>query len=181
MSRPVRIVDYDPQWAILYEEEKRRILESVGEIIVRIEHIGSTAVPNIGAKPTVDIIVAVNNLNDAEKCIEPLQRIGYEHQPEHEASTPERRFFRKGRPPKEQHYHLHMVELTSGFWKRHLLFRDYLRTHPDVAQEYYELKKRLADKYGSDREGYTEAKTSFIESVVANAKAEKRMHARTQK
>ena len=64
-----------------------------------------------------------------------------------------------------------MVELSSDFWKRHLLFRDYLRTHPEAAQDYYELKKRLTRQYGSDREGYTEAKTSFIESVVAKAKA----------
>jgi len=180
MSRPVRIVDYDPKWSILYEEEKRRILEAVEDIIVMIEHIGSTAVPNTGAKPIIDMIVAVNRLSDAEKCIAPLQRIGYEYQPEQEIERPERRFFRKGTPPMEQHYHLHMVELTGDFWKRHLMFRDYLRTHPEVAQEYYKLKKRLADKYGSDREGYTEAKTSFIESIVANAKAENRMHARTQ-
>jgi GrpB-like predicted nucleotidyltransferase (UPF0157 family) len=171
MSKKVEIVDYDPQWPLIYEEEKRRILQVIEHIIVRIEHIGSTAVPNLGAKPIIDIMVAVNHLGDAEKCIEPLQRIGYEYQPEQEASRPERRFFRKGNPPKEQHYHLHMVELTSDFWKRHLLFRDYLRTHPKIAQKYYELKKRLAIEYSSDREGYTNAKTSFIESVVAKTKA----------
>ncbi|MCW4052242.1 MAG: GrpB family protein [Candidatus Bathyarchaeota archaeon] len=173
MNRSVRIVDYDPQWPIIYEEEKRRILEVVGDIIARIEHVGSTAVPNLGAKPIIDIMVAVDKLEDAEKCIEPLQRIRHEYQPEQEAETPERRFFRKGNPPKEQHYHLHMVNLTSDFWKRHLLFRDCLRTHPKTAQEYYKLKKRLAGKYGLDREGYTKAKTSFIEAVLAEAKAER--------
>jgi len=157
----------------LFEKEKDLVLNAIGHIIARVEHIGSTAVSGLGAKPIIDIIVAVNHLSDAEKCIEPLQRIGYEYQPKHEASMPERRFFRKGDPPKEQHYHLHMVELTSGFWKRHLLFRDYLRNHQKVAKEYYELKKRLANKYGSDREGYTEEKTLFIESVVAKAKVEK--------
>lgn len=119
-------------------------------------------------------MVAVNHLNEVENCIEPLRRIDYEYQPKHEVSMPERRYFHKGRPPKEQHYHLHMVELTSDFWKRHLLFRDYLRTRPKVAQEYYELKKALADKYGSDRESYTEAKTSFIDSVLAKAKKKSR-------
>jgi GrpB-like predicted nucleotidyltransferase (UPF0157 family) len=175
MNRSVRIVDYDHQWPILYEEEKRRILEVIGDMIAGIEHIGSTAVPNLGAKPIIDILVAVDKLEDAERCIEPLQRICYEYQPEQEVETPERRFFRKGNPPKEQHYHLHMVELTSDFRKRHLLFRDYLRTHPKTAQEYYKLKKRLAGKYGSDREGYTEAKTSFIEAALAEAKAERRV------
>lgn len=173
MSKPVKIADYDPRWPVIYEEEKHHILEVVEDIVVRIEHIGSTAVSNLGAKTTIDIMVAVNRLSDAEKCIEPLKSIGYEYVPEHEASVPERRYFRKGDPPKEQHYHLHMVELKSDFWKRHLLFRDYLRTHPETAQRYYELKKRLANEHGSDREGYTEAKTSFIETVVARANEEK--------
>jgi GrpB-like predicted nucleotidyltransferase (UPF0157 family) len=170
MSRPVQVVDYDLQWPLLYEQEKRRTLEVTGKTIAEIEHIGSTAVPSIGAKPIIDIMVAVNRLSDAEKCIEPLSSIGYEYQPAHEVECPERRFFRRGDPPKEQHYHLHLVELTSDFWERHLLFRDYLRTHPKEAQDYYELKQRLAREYGSNREGYTEAKTSFIESIVAKAR-----------
>jgi GrpB-like predicted nucleotidyltransferase (UPF0157 family) len=174
MSQPVKIVKYNPQWPVLYEKEKRLILEVIRHIILKIEHIGSTSVHDLGAKSTIDIMVAVNQLEDAERCIEPLQRIGYEYQPQHEISMPERRYFRKGDPP-EQHYHLHMVELTSNFWRRHLLFRDYLRTHPEVAREYYELKKALADKYSSNHEGYTEAKTSFIESIVARAKIESRL------
>lgn len=150
--------------------EKRRIIDVIGHIVVRVEHIGSTAVPNLGAKPIIDIMVAVSHLSDAEKCIEPLEHIGYDYVPEYEDSMPERRYFHKGEPPKEQHYHLHMVELACDFWKRHLLFRDYLRTHPEIAQEYYELKKRLANEYRSDREGYTDAKTSFIQSVVSTAR-----------
>ncbi|MCW3985040.1 MAG: GrpB family protein [Candidatus Bathyarchaeota archaeon] len=141
MNKTIRIADYDPQWAVLYEEEKRRILEVVGYVIVGVEHIGSTAVPNLGAKPIIDIIVAVSQLNDAERCIVPLRSIGCEYVPEHEDSIPERRYFYKGHPPMEQHYHLHMVEQTSNFWKNRLLFRDYLCTHPKDAQEYYELKK----------------------------------------
>ncbi|MCW4051786.1 MAG: GrpB family protein [Candidatus Bathyarchaeota archaeon] len=175
MSRSVKIVDYDLQWPIVYEEERHRILEATGDIIAGIEHIGSTSVPNLGAKPIIDIMVAIDKLEDAEKCIKPLQKLRYEYQPEHEAEMPGRRFFRKGNPPKEQHYHLHMVELTSEFWQRHLLFRDYLRTHPETAQEYHELKKRLADKYGADRESYTEAKTSFIGAVLEEAKAVRRV------
>jgi len=173
MNRCVKIIDYDSQWPLLYEKERCLILDVIGHIVVRIEHIGSTAVPKLGAKPIIDIIVAVNHLSDAKKCIRPLESIGYEYVPEHEDLMPERRYFHKGKPPKEQHYHLHMVELASDFWKRHLLFRDYLKTHPEVAQEYFELKRRLATKYGSDREEYTEAKTSFIESVIAKARTER--------
>jgi GrpB-like predicted nucleotidyltransferase (UPF0157 family) len=169
-ERKVVIVEYTPEWVMLYEKEKELIQKVIGHIAMAIEHIGSTAVPGLGAKPTIDIMVGLHRLAYAEKCIEPLGSIGYEYQPEHEASMPERRFFRKGQPPKEQHYHLHMVEKRSDFWKQHLLFRDYLRTHPETVQQYYKLKRELASKYGSNREGYTEAKTSFIESIIAKAK-----------
>jgi GrpB-like predicted nucleotidyltransferase (UPF0157 family) len=101
--------------------------------------------------------------------MQPLESLGYKYQPEHEVTLPERRFFGKGEPPKEQHYHLHMVEKGGEFWRRHLVFRDHLRKHPEACRQYCELKRKLASEYGSDREGYTEAKTSFIESVVARA------------
>ena len=169
VQRKVEIVDYDPKWVTLYREERAKILAAIGHLIVAVEHIGSTAVVGLGAKPVIDIMVGVNRLSDAQECMEPLGSIGYEYQPQHEATMPERRFFRKGEPPKEQHYHLHVVEKGSEFWKRHLAFRDYLRTHPETSRQYCELKKKLASEYGSDREGYTEAKTSFIESIVAKA------------
>jgi GrpB-like predicted nucleotidyltransferase (UPF0157 family) len=168
-QREVEIVEYDPKWAILYGEEKAKILAAIGHLAVAIEHIGSTAVVGLGAKPIIDMMVGVNHLSDVKDCMEPLGSIDYEYQPQHEATMPERRFFRKGEPPEEQHYHLHMVERGSEFWKRHLAFRDYLRTHPETSRQYCELKKKLASEYGSDREGYTEAKTSFIESTVAKA------------
>jgi GrpB-like predicted nucleotidyltransferase (UPF0157 family) len=169
-EREVVIAEYNPEWAMLYEKEKDLILDAVGDLIVVVEHVGSTAVRGLGAKPTIDIMVAVSSLADAQKCIEQLRSIGYEYQPQHEVSMPERRYFRKGDPVSEQHYHLHMVERTSDFWERHLLFRDYLRSHPEAAREYYVLKKELASKYGLDREGYTEAKTAFIESTLAKAR-----------
>ena len=168
MIAPVVIVDYDPQWPIRYQEEKGRILEAIGRVIVAIEHIGSTAVPGLGAKPIIDIMVAVSRLADAEECIEPLQGMGYEYAPEIEVSMPQRRYFDKG--PAEARIHLHMVELAGESWQRHLLFRDFLRDHPQVAQEYEQLKRELAAEYGSDRAGYTEAKTSFIRSVEARAR-----------
>lgn len=172
MSRQVKIVDYNPKWSILFENEKRLILDAIGHIITRIEHIGSTAVPNLGAKPIIDMMAAIYSLNDAEKCIKPLQKLGYEYIPKLEVSIPERRYFHKGKPPKEQHYHLHMVELKSSFWKKQLLFRDYLRNNPEIAKKYQDLKERLASSYEFDREGYTEAKTSFIVSIIAKAEAD---------
>ena len=173
MGALVVIVEYDPQWPTLYEEEKERILAVVGRVIVAVEHIGSTAVPGLGAKPIIDIMAAVPHLADAEQCIEPLETIGYEYVPEYNDIIPERRYFHKG-PPEGRTHHLHIVELTSEFWERHLLFRDFLRTHPEEAQQYDLLKKELAVRFRSNREAYTDAKTSFIESAVAKAQAEKR-------
>ncbi|MCK4723405.1 MAG: GrpB family protein, partial [Dehalococcoidia bacterium] len=94
MTYPVGIVNYDPQWPVLYEEEKGRILDVIGRRIAAIEHIGSTAVPELAAKPIIDIMIAVRRLADADECIEPLQDIGYEYVREFEVEMPERRFFR---------------------------------------------------------------------------------------
>jgi GrpB-like predicted nucleotidyltransferase (UPF0157 family) len=171
LDKTIRVVDYDPQWAILYENEKLRIQHGLRDLIVGIEHVGSTAVPNLGAEPIIDIMIAVPHLSDAEKCVEPLQIIGYEYVPEYRDLRS--RFFHKGQYPKEQHYHLHIVEWTSDFWKEHLLFRDYLRTHAEAAKEYYKLKRKLAIKRGLDHDAYTSAKTPFVESVIAKAKLEK--------
>jgi len=166
---PVIIVEYDPRWPAIYEEERDLILAAVGEWIVAIEHVGSTAVPGLGGKPIIDIMPAVRHLADVEHCIEPLERIGYEYVPEYNEILPERRYFHKG-PPKARTFHLHVAERTSEFWERHLLFRDFLRTHPGEAEEYYLLKKELAARFGRDREGYTEAKTPFIEGIVERAR-----------
>jgi GrpB-like predicted nucleotidyltransferase (UPF0157 family) len=170
MNDPIVITAYDPRWPTIYEEEKTQILQAIGNKVVAIEHVGNTAVPGLGAKPIIDIMVAVRHLDDAQQCIGPLKSTGYKRGLRD--PTPECRFFNKGLP--EAHRHLHMAELTSDFWRRNLLFRDFLRTHPNVARQYYELKKDLAAKYGADRDGYTEAKTEFIESVVARARAEAR-------
>ncbi len=172
MAYPVIIVEYNPRWPALYEEEKERILGLIGHRVVTIEHVGSTAVTGLGAKPIIDITIALRRLADAEECIDPLTSIGYEYKPPDRVGIPERRFFDK-KPSGASTYHIHMVELTSDFWERHLLFRDFLRSHPEVAGQYCRLKKELAAKYGSDRDGYTEAKTPFIESVVVRARVER--------
>jgi GrpB-like predicted nucleotidyltransferase (UPF0157 family) len=170
MEAPVKVVDYDPNWPLLFEREKAEILSVIAKKVVAIEHVGSTAVPGLGAKPIIDIMVGIRHLSDAQTCIGPLETIGYEYVPEYENAIPERRYFRKGPSNMpNKHYHLHMVESGSDFWRRHLLFRDYLRAHPHAAGEYNKLKRELAAKYRFNREAYTEAKTSFIESIVAKA------------
>ncbi len=156
-------------------------MNAIGNKVVAIEHIGSTAVPGLGAKPIIDIMVGLRQLSDAEDCIEPLRRIGYEYVPELEAEIPERRYFHKG-PSNvpEKHYHLHMVEIRGEFWNVQILFRDYLRTHSDSAREYFKLKKELAAKYRLNREAYTEAKSSFIKSTIARARDQHTVNSNTK-
>ena len=169
MPRPVTIVDYDPQWPILYKEERRSVLEVAGEKVLEIEHIGSTAVPDLCSKPIVDIMAGVGGEADADECVRLLAAIGYDDV----TSEPETQdwYYCLGKGFHSVGYHLHLVRHGSEFWERHILFRDYLRAHPETAREYDVLKRGLAMEYGSDRLGYTEAKTSFIDSVVSRAVA----------
>jgi GrpB-like predicted nucleotidyltransferase (UPF0157 family) len=169
MTDPVIIVDYNPMWPTLYEEERAQILHFVGDYIEEIQHVGSTSVPGLGAKPIIDIMIGIHELSLVDKCVRPLQSLGYEYLGE--SGIPGRHYFQK--PPKalttHRTHHMHMVETNHDGWKRTILFRDYLRTHPEVANQYEVLKRALAKQFGSDREGYTDAKTEFIEAVLAKA------------
>jgi GrpB-like predicted nucleotidyltransferase (UPF0157 family) len=162
-AKPVVVVDYDPHWQRMFEDERARILTVLGSRVAAIEHIGSTAVVGLGAKPIADIMIGLRALADTEPCISRLTSIGYNYRPENEHMFPERRFL--DRPS----YHLHMVEVSSDFWRRHIMFRDYLRIRPEKARQYLELKKELASKYQVDREGYTDAKTRFIAAALEEA------------
>lgn len=168
MSQPIKIVEYDPRWPAMFEEARAEILSGIGQFVVAVEHVGSTSVPGLGAKPVIDMMVGIRSLDDAPQCVGPLAALGYEYGPEHEAIMPERRYFRRGRSDASTH-HIHMVEPASDFWERHLLFRDYLRAHTAAAREYEELKRRLAALHGSDRGAYTDDKTDFIESIIRKA------------
>jgi GrpB-like predicted nucleotidyltransferase (UPF0157 family) len=168
----VRIVDYDPGWPAMYEAEKKAILGAAGEWLVAIEHIGSTSVPGLAAKPVIDIMGAVVSLDDAQNIIEPLATLGYDYVPEYEVEMPHRRYFRKGRRGNQgDKYHLHVVEPNGEFWHRHPAFRDYLRAHPEAANDYAELKRRLAVEHDTDVDAYTDAKSEFILGIQEKAAA----------
>jgi len=173
MPQAVRIVDHGPGWVKDFEDEKQRILSVIGQRVVALEHIGSTSVPGLGGKPIVDVLVGVNNAAEAEKCLQPLKKIGYvDVTPEPQESD---WHYCLGTSPVQsrpsfRYVHLHLVNVQSPHWEKHVLFRDYLRMHPAAAQEYFDLKKRWSIQYGSDREGYTEAKTVFIEQIVTQAR-----------
>ena len=157
---PVRIVDYDPAWPRMFEEERKRILGAIGDWLVDIQHVGSTSVPGLAAKPVVDIMLGLRSLDDGRHIIGRLKELEYEYNPDDD--IPERHYFRRGEP---RLFHLHCVETTSDFWRRHIAFRNYLREHPEAADEYADLKRRLAADYGNDRIGYTNAKTEFITRI----------------
>ncbi len=159
---PVVIADYSSEWPRMYEDERARIVEAIGEWLVEIQHVGSTSVPGLAAKPVIDIMPGIRSLADDREIIPRLEALGYEHVPVYEDEIPERRYFRRGVP---RLFHVHVVEATSDFWLRHIAFRDYLRAHPQTAAEYAALKRRLAAQYGSDRLGYVHAKTDFIRSI----------------
>ena len=171
--RDVVVVDYDPDWPRRYEEERARIAETLRHVRVAIEHVGSTAVPGLAAKPIIDIMVGVRELADGELCIEPLEAVGYEYRGELVEGIPGRLYFRRGAPRSHQ---LHLVEQRSEFWERHMLFRDLLRKRPDIAAQYDALKRELAVKYRTDRLQYTEAKTPFIEAALTEARKDQ-LHA----
>ena len=172
MTNEVIVVEYDPQWPSLFEEEKARLLAVVGDHIEDIQHIGSTAVPGLGAKPIIDIQMSLRDLALVEKCVGPLESIGYEYLGEY--GVPGRHFFHKParKPFAERTHHLQIVEKGGEEWRKVLLLRDCLRAHPEVAQQYHLLKRALASQFGTDRVGYTEAKTAFVRSVLEKAEME---------
>lgn len=174
----VAIAEYDPQWPLLFEAEKRHLQQVLPEGSVgRIAHIGSTAVPGLAAKPIVDMLVEVRSLLDVRSDLAPiLEALGYEYfwRP----SAPGGNdiayawFIKRGADGRRTH-HIHMLSPASPDWNR-LTFRDYLRAHPDTAQAYATLKRRIAAEHPDDRIAYAEAKSEFIERVNALAQAIKR-------
>jgi GrpB-like predicted nucleotidyltransferase (UPF0157 family) len=160
---PVEIVPYDPSWPIRFEEEAGVLRRTLKPWLVGpIEHIGSTAVPGLGAKPVIDIMAAVRTLSDSRPAVAAATAIGYCYSPyqielEH--------WFCKPSLACRTH-HLHLVPLGTPQWRRPIAFRDYLRAHGDVAAEYEALKRRLAQEHRLDREAYTQAKTSFVRRIT---------------
>jgi GrpB-like predicted nucleotidyltransferase (UPF0157 family) len=164
MADPVVIVDYDPHWAKMFAEEEARIVEALRGLDAAVEHVGSTSVPGLAAKPIIDILIFVPDPEAAEKAIAPITALGYDYRGE--LGIPGRLYFSGSHPHK---YHLHMYPRGHPEIARLLLFRDYLRANSDAARDYAELKRALAEKFRDNREGYTEAKSDFIRSVEKRA------------
>ena len=167
----VRLVEYDPGWALEFARERDRILEAIDVPLVAIEHIGSTAVLGLMAKPVIDIMIGIADLDQADRCIEPLARLGYRYLPEYESEVPGRRLFRKG-PYGASTHHVHIYRPDHPDWQHMLRLRTYFGGHPDVAREYVRLKQELVRRYPDDSVSYTEGKRAFLEAIRAAAAAE---------
>lgn len=160
---PVLLVDYDPAWAPAFEREREALALVLGEWLTGpIEHIGSTAVPGLRAKPVLDIMAGVESLEASLPAIQAVFRLDYVHYP-YRAEV--MHWFCKPSPAHRTH-HLHLVPFGSALWSERLLFRDVLRRDRGLAAEYAELKTLLAQRYRNDREAYTEAKSAFVVRVL---------------
>ena len=162
---PLELSAYSPMWPAIFAIEQGRLTGVFGADAVVIEHIGSTAVPGLGAKPIIDVMLGAAAISIVERMIPSLEADGYRYVQEFEKSVPERRYFVKahGHPG---YFHLHAVIYGSPFWKRHLQFRDALRADEALAREYWKLKRRLAARFPNDRGAYNDAKSDFIRTAI---------------
>ena len=160
---PVYIVAYDQNWPALFEAERAVLSKALRPWLTGpIEHVGSTAVPGMPAKPVIDIMAGVDSLETSREALLPLRELDYQYAPYHPDLM---HWFCK---PSFSHrtHHLHLVPLRSPLWYDRLRFRDYLRSTPAVATEYAALKHRLAELHRFDREAYTEAKGAFVARIL---------------
>jgi GrpB-like predicted nucleotidyltransferase (UPF0157 family) len=164
----VRIVEWDPAWAVVAAEEARRIGAAVGEAGVRVEHVGSTAVPGLAAKPIVDLQLAVVEVGRRDLYVGQLEGIGYLFVPD--PDSPEFHFFAKpaARP---RSFHLHVCAAGSADERRHLAVRDYLRAHPEEAADYEALKREVAARHPGERLAYIAGKEEFVAALERRALA----------
>ena len=157
----VRLVPFTPEWKRLFETERERLIKAVGKYILDIQHVGSTSIPGMVAKPIIDIAIAIQDFEKAKICIKPIEELGYEFRGE--LGIPRRHFFGLGEP---RQFHLHMNEVSSIEWDNQLLFRDILIRDEGLSNAYAALKTDLAKRYPQDRDAYLLGKAPFIEMVL---------------
>lgn len=170
VPKQIEITAYDPSWPTRFRAERDRLVEALGELALRVDHVGSTAVPGLPAKPVVDIQISVHSLHPLDPFLRPLCGLGYMHVPDPDDATYP--FFH--RPSSWPHGHdVHLCEAGTIEERRHLAFRDYLRDHPAEAAAYAAEKTRLAARFSpvdfASRNAYAEANSTFIEPVLQRA------------
>ena len=162
---PVQIVDYDPAWPAMFEAIAAELLAACPpSSIVSVEHIGSTSVPGLAAKPIIDLSPLVRDFDEAAALVPCLEAIGYIYRGEYGIAR--RHYFVYLEADSR---HVHILEPGNHHHLRHVLFRDYLRAHPESAAAYAAMKREMARQHGADREAYTVAKTPFIHDILGRA------------
>lgn len=162
MSR-VHVVEYDPEWARTFERIRSIVWPAVQDVAIGVEHVGSTAVPGLMAKPVIDACIVVASSGEIQECIDRLASIGYVHRGN--LGVPDREAFRQ--PEELPKHHLYLSPRESLSLKNHLGFRDYLRSHPEAAREYGELKAGLARRFPTNMDSYIDGKTTFVLRILA--------------
>lgn len=165
INEEVSLRAHDPAWAHAFELERERLQTLLPDVFVAMEHIGSTAVPELAAKPIIDIMAAVESLVGVDGLIERLCDNGYATSTEFNASLTDRKWLMRWHDGHRTH-HLHIVVAESAQWHDRLAFRDALRNEPALARRYAELKTDLAARRQADREAYTDAKSAFVRDAV---------------
>ncbi|QND50080.1 GrpB family protein [Rhizobium lusitanum] len=164
-NKCVTLAESNARWLEAYRLEEAGIRGALGDLALDIQHIGSTSIPSIKAKPIIDIAVGVRRFDDGLACIQPMEAIGYDY-----AGTdivPDDHIFGRGVKGETRTHLVHIVEYNGINWNRWLLFRGRLRANPDLALAYEMLKIDLAGKYADNRAAYTQAKRAFIDKVLA--------------
>ena len=161
----VDLVPYDPRWSAAFQAEADLLITALRDPSFTIEHVGSTAVPGLGGKPVVDLMLGAPSLSAIDARRPAIEGLGYEYRPHLTAVIPDRRFFVKCEGDRRA-FHLHAVQTGSAFWVEHLAFRDRLRSDPGVAAAYHVVKTDLAQRFRHDREAYTAGKAAFISNVL---------------
>jgi GrpB-like predicted nucleotidyltransferase (UPF0157 family) len=167
-ARKVIVRPWNPRWAARYAHEAERLRLIFGPVLMSVEHLGSTSVPGLAAKPIIDILVTATSLEEVERLTPMMVRAGYAAKGEQ--GIPGRRYFRKGSNLRHTH-HVHVYRHGDPRYQAEILFRDFLRAHAERAKEYQELKQRLALRFRRDPDAYTQGKTEFIKQVLAEAAA----------
>ncbi len=159
----VKLLPYNPKWQVAFEKEKKFLLKELYGLVLNIEHIGSTSIPGIVAKPIIDMLMAVSSLEDVSELRNKLEKIGYEYR--ENGSDDIQILFVKG-PEEKRTYYLHITELNSIEWQNSIGFRNYLRKNPERAKQYSDLKSELAVKYSHDRAKYSANKANFVRETI---------------
>jgi len=168
INEDVVLHPYDPAWPHSFAKERNRLMGMFPEQLIDVQHVGSTSVPGLSAKPIVDILAAVTTIAVAEALVAPLCRSGYTTSAEFNATLTDSRWFMRWASGHRTH-HLLVVSHGGSEWRQRLLFRDALRSDDQLALRYSQLKSELAVKYVDDREGYTNAKREFVLAACGDA------------